>query len=110
LLEGINICALEELDPLVAKHGLLVSQLLEPNLTEQEWLRAMYHWRQAGWSYHRIANELNRLNILTKTGAGNIITYKGAKRWSHGRWQCGNVHKVLQSRTAQEWLRQKLAA
>lgn len=81
----------EELDPLVAKHGSLVSQLLEPNLTEQEWLRAMHRWRQAGWSYHRIATELNRLNVPTKTGAGNVITYKGAKRLSRGRWQCGNT-------------------
>jgi len=99
--------AREELDSLIAKHGLLDSHLLEPNLTEQEWLRTMYGWRQTGWSYHRIANELNRLKVPTKTGAGNVITYKGAKRLSHGRWQCGNVHKVLQSRTTQDWFKQQ---
>ena len=94
---------------MVTKHGLLVSQLLEPNPTEQEWLRIMHGWRQTGWSYHRIAAELNRLNIPTKTGPGKVITYKGGKRLSHGRWQCGNVHKVLRSRTTQDWL-QKFAA
>jgi putative DNA-invertase from lambdoid prophage Rac len=104
LLTSHALRAREELDPLVARHGLLVSQLLEPNLTEQEWLRAMHRWRQAEWSYHRIATELNRQNVPTKTGAGNAITYKGAKRLSQGRWQCGNVHKVLKSRTAQDWL------
>src|SRR5262245_52105729 len=49
----------EELEPLITKHGSLVSQLLEPNPIEQEWLLAMHQWRQAGWSYHRIAAELN---------------------------------------------------
>src|SRR5882672_7595739 len=102
LLTSHALRARVELDPLVAKHGVLVSQLLESNLTEQEWLRAMHLWRQAGWSYHRIATELNRLNVPTKTGAGNVIIYKGVKRLSHGRWQCGNVHKVLNSRTTQD--------
>jgi len=101
--------AREELDPLVAKHGPLVSQLLEPSPTEQEWLLQMSCWRQAGWCYHRIATELNRLNVPTKTGAGNVINYKGIKRLSLGRWQCGSVHKLLQSRTTQDWLRQRLA-
>ena len=63
-----------------------------------------------GWSYHRIATELNRLKVPTKTGAGNVITYKGAKRLSLGRWQCGNVHKLLNSRATQDWLQQQLAA
>ena len=110
LLTSHALRAREELDPLVAQHGILVSQILEPNLTEQEWLLQMHHWRQAGWGYGRIAKELNYRKVLTKTGAGNVITYKGVKRLSHGRWQCGNVHKVLQSRTTQDWLRQKLAA
>lgn len=76
LLTSHALRAREELDPLVAKHGLLVSQLLEPNPTEQEWLSQMYRWRQTGWSYHRIAAELNRLKVPTKTGAGNVIIYK----------------------------------
>jgi hypothetical protein len=75
-------------------HGLLISRLFEPDLTEQEWLRTMYRWRPARWSYRQIAAELNRLNVPTKTGAGNVITYKGAKRLSYGRWQCGGFHRV----------------
>jgi len=100
----------EELEPLVAQHGLLVAQILEPNSAEQEWLLQMHRWRQGGWSYSRIAAELNCRNVLTKTGAGNVIIYRGMKRFSRGRWQCGNVHKVLKSRMTQDWLSQKLAA
>lgn len=102
--------AREELEPLIARHGLLVSQLLEPNSAEQGWLQATHHWRQSGWSYHQIAKELNRLNVPTKTGAGNVIQFRGATRLSCGRWQCGNVRKVLLSRTTQDWLRQKSGA
>ena len=110
LITSHALRAREELKPLLAQHGVLVSQILEPNPTEQQWLLQMHRWRQAGWGYGRIATELNRLKIPTKTGAGNVITYKGAKRFSRGRWQCGNVHKVLNSRTTQDWLGQKLAA
>lgn len=95
----------EELEPLVAQHGALVSQLLEANCSEQRWLLQMYGWRQAGWGYARIATELNRLNVPTKTGSGRIITYRGLQRLSCGRWQSGNVCKVLNSRTTQDWLR-----
>ncbi|HMP84030.1 MAG TPA: recombinase family protein [Verrucomicrobiota bacterium] len=96
--------AREELDPLVAQHGMLVLQLLEPNTAEQEWLLHMHAWRMAGWSYHRIANELNRRKVPTKTGQGNVILYKGKARFSSGRWQCGNIRKLLNSRTTQDWL------
>lgn len=98
--------AYEELDPLIARHGALLSQLLEPNPTEQQWLGQMHLWRQANWSYSRIATELNRLHVPTKTGPGNVISYKGVKRLSRGRWQCGNVQKVLNSRSTQDWLKQ----
>lgn len=100
----------EELEPLIAQHGVLVSQQLEPNLIEQQRLLQMHRWRQAGWSYHRIATALNRSNVPTKTGAGHAILYKGVKRLSHGRWQCGNVHKVLNSRNTLDWLREQGAA
>jgi len=98
--------AREELEPLVAQHGALLSQILEPNPAEQQWLLQMHCWRQAGWGYGRIATELNRLNVPTKTGPGNVITYKGKTRFSRGQWQCGNVHKVLNSRTTRNWLHQ----
>ena len=110
LISSHALRAHEELEPLVAQHGVLLSQLLEPNLTEQQWLVQMHCWREAGWSYSRIAMKLNQLNVPTKTGAGNLITYQGVKRFSSGRWQCGNVQKVLNSRNTQDWLKQKLAA
>jgi len=110
LLSSHALRAREELEPLMAKHGALVSQILEPNAGEQQWLLQIHAWRSAGWGYGRIANALNRLGIPTKTGAGNLITYKGKSQLSCGRWQCGNVHKVLNSRTTQDWLRQRLAA
>jgi putative DNA-invertase from lambdoid prophage Rac len=109
LITSHALRAREELDPLLAQHGALVSQILEPNSVEQGWLLELHHWRLAGWSYHRIAVELNRLNVPTKTGPGNVITHQGAKRLSCGRWQCGNVHKVLNSRTTQDWLREVCA-
>lgn len=110
LVHSHALRAREELEPLVAHHGALISQILEPNPAEQEWLVQMHRWRQAGLGYGRIAAELNRRNVPTKTGPGNVITYKGAKRFCCGQWQCGNVHKVLNSRTTRDWLRQKLAA
>ncbi len=107
LLTSHALRAREELEPLIARHGLLVSQLLEPNAVEQGWLQAMHHWRQSGWSYHQIAKELNRLSVPTKTGAGNVIQFRGSKRVSCGRWQCGNVRKVLLSRATQDWLQKQ---
>ena len=101
--------AREELIPLVAQHGALVAQILEPNVAEQEWLLQMHRWRQVGSGYGRIASELNRLNIPTKTGLGSVIAYKGAKRFSRGLWQCGNGHKVLNGRSTQDRLKQLAA-
>ena len=102
--------ARDELEPLLRQHGALLSQILEPNPAEQQWLVQMHCWRQAGWGYSRIATALNRLKVPTKTGLGNAIIYKGKKRFSSGRWQCGNVHKALNSRTTRDWLSRKLAA
>ena len=88
---------------------------LEPNPEEQQWILHMHRCRQAGWSYHAIAKDLNARKIPTKTGAGNVIKYKGEPRFSKGKWQCGNVRKVLINKTVQSWLgqaaaNQKLAA
>ena len=75
------------------------------NEREAHSLRQMAAWRQQGLSYNRIARQLNRLNIPTKQGAGNIIRYRPSLRWPDGRvvitrgkWQCGNVARVLSSK------------
>jgi putative DNA-invertase from lambdoid prophage Rac len=62
---------------------------LEPNLTEQKWIRYMADRRRAGLSYQKIAIELNAQGVPSKTG---------------GRWQCGNVAKVLSSSYTKELL------
>lgn len=61
-----------------------------PNPAEQQWLRQMAAWRAAGWSYHAIAQALNRAGVRTKRGAG--------------LWQSGNVANVLDSRYTREFL------
>jgi DNA invertase Pin-like site-specific DNA recombinase len=62
---------------------------LEPNPEEQKWLRKMAEWRQAKWSFNRIAQTLNECGVPSKTGL---------------KWQCGNVAKVLSSSYARELL------
>ncbi|MCI0748843.1 MAG: hypothetical protein L0Y58_25840 [Verrucomicrobia subdivision 3 bacterium] len=59
---------------------------------------------QAGCGKGRIARRLNELAVTTKTGAGKIIHYKLSPRWPEGRivitkgkWQSGNVARVLNS-------------
>jgi DNA invertase Pin-like site-specific DNA recombinase len=51
---------------------------------EQSIIRKMARWRSDGCSFKNIADQLNAEGILTKTG--------------RGRWQCGNVAGVLNSR------------
>lgn len=53
----------------------------EPDETETGWLFHMQRRRAEGWGYERIATELRRLGVPTKSGTG--------------RWQAGNVRNVL---------------
>lgn len=71
---------------------------------EQRWILRMIARREAGWSYHAIANELNRLGVPTKRGAGALIKYNGATQLSRGQWQSGNVSHVLNNKTVRAWL------
>lgn len=88
----------------VTSKGVRVRRLV-PNPTEQLWLHQMIAWRRHGLSYNLIARRLNQLGVPTKTGAGNVIHYKPSPRWptgrtllTTGRWQCGNVARVLNSK------------
>ena len=88
----------------VTSKGVRVRRLV-PNPTERHWLQQMIEWRRHGLSYNLIARRLNQLGIPTKTGAGNVIHYKPSPRWpqgrtviTSGRWQCGNVARVLKSK------------
>lgn len=81
---------------------------------EQRWILHMHRLRAAGWGYHRIAAELNRLGVPTKRGKGEIMKVrvagqangraKVAERFTTGRWQAGNVARVLQNQTVRAWL------
>jgi site-specific DNA recombinase len=62
---------------------------LLPNPAEQQTILQMHRSRQAGRSYHAIAQDLNRAGVRTKLS---------------GHWQSGNVAKVLNNRTTREWL------
>ena len=94
----------------VTSKGVRVCRLV-PNPTEQHWLQQMIEWRRHGLSYNLIARRLNQLGVPTKTGAGNVIHYKPSPRWPQGRtllttgrWQCGNVARVLNSRHTKKLL------
>jgi len=94
----------------VTSKGIKVRKLV-PNEAETHWLRQMATWRQQGFSYARIARHLNQLGVPTKQGAGNQIRYRPTARWPKGRliitrgkWQCGNVARVLKSKHTQRLL------
>ena len=55
----------------------------------------------------RLHNHIVTRTNITATERGNVIDYLGTKRLSRGKWHCGKVHKVLDSRTTQDWLRKK---
>ena len=97
------------------KNGQAVPQRkLVDNLAEQKWILRMWQWRHDhGWSYSRIAAELNRNGVATKR-AGQTLKLRGGdmdaegKRISRpalGLWQEGNVAKLLASRTVRDWIK-----
>jgi putative DNA-invertase from lambdoid prophage Rac len=83
---------------------------LEDNPDEQQWILHMRRLRDAGWSYYAIANDLNNRNVPTKRGKGEIMKLSrgrgvpGETRFVSGRWQCGQIAKILASKTTTEWL------
>jgi len=98
----------------VTAKGVKIRRLVD-NPEEQKWILHMARLRSAGWGYHRIANELNRLGVPTKRGAGEIMKLRTAPstlnpqpstlRFTTGKWQCGNVQGVLTNATVQAWLK-----
>jgi hypothetical protein len=100
---------------LIAQHGRLLSQTLVPNQVEQQWILHMKRLRDAKWGYHSIAKNLNENNVPTKRPAGELMqlrneegaTESSTKRFVSGKWQCGNVAKVLASKMVQKWLQEQ---
>jgi|GEM_PF-3194067 len=103
----------------VTAKGVKVRRL-EAHPDEQKWILHMaYRRQQCGWSYPRIASELNTRGVPTKRGKGEWMnlrnsekhTTKARFRFTSGQWQCGNVAKVLNNATVKAWLAgQSLAA
>ena len=106
------------LGELIAQHGRLLSQTLVDNPREQQWILHMKRLRDAGWGYHSIAKNLNELGVPTKRPRGEIMNLRNTvdkaesstRRFVSGKWQCGNVAKVLASKTVEKWLAQERGA
>ncbi len=79
-------------------------RFLRDHPEEQKWILHMHRLRCGGWSYDRIAKELNAAGVPTKRGKGEIIKYRGETRFNTGLWQSGNVAKVLNNKTVLAWL------
>ncbi|HEX3800205.1 MAG TPA: recombinase family protein [Verrucomicrobiae bacterium] len=90
------------------KHTVNIRKLVD-NLEEQKWILYMVQLRNAGWGYHSIAKNLNAHNVPTKHGRGDIIKYKGETRFNTGKWQSGNVAKIINSKTVKDWLATRVA-
>jgi len=92
----------------VTGKGVKVRRLMD-NRFEQQWILQMVVRRQSGWSYAAIAAELNRNNVPTKR-SGETLKLRGqdettSLRKTLGRWQAGNVAKVLANQSVQRWLK-----
>jgi hypothetical protein len=59
-------------------------KVLRPDTNEQQVLKGVHAWRSQGWSFAKIAGELNRQGVKTKTGGQ--------------RWDPSTVHSVLMER------------
>lgn len=84
---------------------------LEPCPEEERWLLQMDAWRRSGWSYKRIAHELNRLGVPTKIPKGapicigrDPLTREKIMQPHSGLWRTGNVAGVLANRYTQDLL------
>ena len=92
----------------VTAKGVRVRKLVD-NAFEQGWIIKMITRRRSGWSYQAIANELNSQGVVTKR-AGESLKLRGpcettSVRVTLGRWQAGNVAKVLANQSVRTWLK-----
>jgi len=92
----------------VTDKGVKVRKLVD-NTFEQDWILRMVARRRSGWSYSAIAAELNRHRVRTKR-AGETLNLRSPHettsfRIAKGRWQAGNVAKVLANQSVQRWLK-----
>ncbi len=99
----------------VTAKGVKVRRL-EDNPDEQKWILHMAYRRyHCDWSYPGIAKELNAHGVPTKRGKGEVMKLRVGKGREHkseigftsGKWQCGNVAKVLNNATVRAWLSER---
>jgi DNA invertase Pin-like site-specific DNA recombinase len=97
----------------ITAKGVRVRRLAD-NPEEQKWILHMAHRRyECNWSYPQIAKELNERGVSTKRGKGEVMRLRVGKngrsetRFTSGKWQCGNVAKVLSNATVRTWLEQQ---
>lgn len=92
----------------VTAKGVKVRKLVN-NTFEQGWILKMVARRQSGWSYSAIAGELNRNGVPTKRSGETLklrsVDETTSMRETLGRWQAGNVAKVLANQSVQRWLK-----
>lgn len=89
----------------VSPKGVPIRRMVD-NPIEQDWILKMAAWRVAGWSYGRIARALNAAGVRTKLAGKTIRNCAGSDDTfvASGRWQQGNVCKVLENSTVRLWL------
>lgn len=98
----------------VSAKGVKERRLVD-NPVEQRWILEMVRLRQAGWGYHSIARWLNEQGATTKQGRGAVMKLRSTAgsesemRFTSGRWQAGNVAKVLSNKTVTDWLQTRHA-
>lgn len=96
----------------VTPHGVKVRRLTD-NPVEQKWILFMHQLREKGMGYHSIAKRLNEEKAPTKR-AGEILNLRTStdevqQKFATGKWQAGNVSKVLNNKTVKAWLETKAA-
>ena len=81
------------------------------NTEELKWVLHMDALRRSGLGYHSIAKDLNEKGVPTKRRGEVLLMLNGSKeaegcvrKFTSGKWQAGNVAKVLQNKTTQAWL------
>jgi site-specific DNA recombinase len=92
----------------VTPKGVKVRRL-EANPEEQHWILVMHKLRAANFSYGKIAQHLNLNKVPTKRDKGTIMKLRTAgngaeTKFVSGKWQCGNVAKILQNKVVTQWL------
>lgn len=81
-------------------------KVLVANSTEQAGLRQMLLLRAKGYGFGKIANQLQKMGIPTKTPAGTMINSAQGRHPSSGRWNGGSVASIIRNTYTRELIDQ----